>query len=192
MGTRNMTMVVSQGELKVAQYGQWDGYPSGQGFTVLSFLKGTNLDDFRRAIDECYFLTEEERQKRWKEVGADDSGFVSSVVVSKFQEQWPHLMRDMAAEVLVEVMKGTRDMWDGRHLIKDSLCEWAYLIDLDQMTLEVFSGYNDTIEGAEDLHFPIIEKLRKGYFPLRLMKSYPLTMLPDEKTFQRDLTGEED
>ena len=39
MGTRNLTMVISNGKTKVAQYGQWDGYPDGQGMTALSTLK---------------------------------------------------------------------------------------------------------------------------------------------------------
>lgn len=40
MGTRNLTIVIDkQGALKVAQYGQWDGYPSGQGAVVLEFAK---------------------------------------------------------------------------------------------------------------------------------------------------------
>ena len=40
MGTRNLTMVIDRaGKLKVAQYGQWDGYPSGQGATILAFAK---------------------------------------------------------------------------------------------------------------------------------------------------------
>lgn len=31
MGTRNLTAVYLDGQYKVAQYGQWDGYPEGQG-----------------------------------------------------------------------------------------------------------------------------------------------------------------
>ena len=38
MGTRNLTVVYVDGEYRVAQYGQWDGYPSGQGMTCLKFL----------------------------------------------------------------------------------------------------------------------------------------------------------
>lgn len=31
MGTRNLTAVYLDGQYKVAQYGQWDGYPEGRG-----------------------------------------------------------------------------------------------------------------------------------------------------------------
>jgi len=32
MGTRHLSMAYNKGgEVKVAQYGQWDGYPEGQG-----------------------------------------------------------------------------------------------------------------------------------------------------------------
>ena len=39
MGTRHLTCVVKDGDYKVAQYGQWDGYPSGQGIDILTFLR---------------------------------------------------------------------------------------------------------------------------------------------------------
>jgi len=50
MGTRNLTMVISGGETKIAQYGQWDGYPRGQGKTCLEFLKANNLDKFKEKL----------------------------------------------------------------------------------------------------------------------------------------------
>ena len=39
MGTRNLTMVIHKEEIKIAQYGQWDGYPEGNGVTILTFLR---------------------------------------------------------------------------------------------------------------------------------------------------------
>ncbi len=48
-GTRNLTCVVVGGEYKVAQYGQWDGYPSGQGLTALNFLRGMDREAFYRS-----------------------------------------------------------------------------------------------------------------------------------------------
>ena len=38
MGTQNLTSVWFEGKYRIAQYGQFDGYPSGQGLTVLHFL----------------------------------------------------------------------------------------------------------------------------------------------------------
>jgi hypothetical protein len=46
MGTRNATIVIKDNKTKVAQYGQWDGYPSGQGVTALNFLRQANLSQF--------------------------------------------------------------------------------------------------------------------------------------------------
>ena len=50
MGTRNLTMVYSNGNYKVVQYGQFDGYPSGLGVQVLSFLKGGNVNGLREGL----------------------------------------------------------------------------------------------------------------------------------------------
>jgi hypothetical protein len=46
MGTRHLTMVVSNNETKVAQYGQWDGYPEGQGVTILTFLRSKDSSEY--------------------------------------------------------------------------------------------------------------------------------------------------
>lgn len=39
MGTRNITRVILDGEIKVNQYSQWDGYPTGRGNDVLLFMR---------------------------------------------------------------------------------------------------------------------------------------------------------
>ena len=38
MGTRHLILVYYKGQYHIAQYGQWDGYPGGQGVTVLHFV----------------------------------------------------------------------------------------------------------------------------------------------------------
>ena len=42
MGTRNITRVKSGGQLKVCQYGQWDGYPTGAGLDIMDFIRRTD------------------------------------------------------------------------------------------------------------------------------------------------------
>jgi len=58
MGTRHLIVVVNKEEYKVAQYGQWDGYPSGQGVTIADFIdKSMDINKFREALDDCVYLT---------------------------------------------------------------------------------------------------------------------------------------
>ena len=44
MGTRNITRVIASNQLKVCQYGQWDGYPTGAGRDVIDFIRETDDD----------------------------------------------------------------------------------------------------------------------------------------------------
>ena len=63
MGTRNLTIVISDDKRKIAQYGQWDGYPSGQGVTALKFLRKMDMTKFKAALDRCYWLIDEQLQR---------------------------------------------------------------------------------------------------------------------------------
>lgn len=64
MGTRHLIEVIDEyGDLKVSQYGQWDGYPSSAGVDILNFLKKIDLEDFKTRLLSCEFLTEEELEK---------------------------------------------------------------------------------------------------------------------------------
>lgn len=69
MGTRNLTIVKLDGEYKVAQYGQWDGYPGGQGLRCLSFLRLLmDPEKFKAAVRNCRFGTQEEIHAIWKKL----------------------------------------------------------------------------------------------------------------------------
>ena len=63
MGTRNLTVVYHGGKHVVAQYGQWDGYPEGQGITCLDFLhrQNGNFDNFKSKLALLRFKTDEDK-----------------------------------------------------------------------------------------------------------------------------------
>lgn len=86
MGTRHHQKVINKrGELKVSQYGQWDGYPDGQGVEILDYLKQGNLDKYQEELDKLHLITDEES----KIVDADP----------KWQENYPYMSRDCGSKI---------------------------------------------------------------------------------------------
>ena len=51
MGTRSLIVVYMDGDYRVAQYSQCDGYPEGQGMSVLKFLENDFVEHkFRKNL----------------------------------------------------------------------------------------------------------------------------------------------
>lgn len=166
MGTRNLTMVVLDNEIKVAQYGQWDGYPEGQGQTVFNFVAD----------------------------GKADEQFVEKVKASKFHEKGeeiddtlPEWSRNTAAEVLDIIREREPGiiLHNSRVFAYDSLfCEWAYLLDLDRRVLEVYKGFNKKPvkhgrfrSTDPEMKDPSI--IGKEYHPVVLIDQTPLEFIKD-------------
>lgn len=185
MGTKNLTCVKHDGEYKVAQYGRYDGYPAGQGFTILGFLKSEdfNREKFIAQLGKCRFGTKEERYERYKECNVmpgccDD--------VTLLEKKYPELSDGTAAEVLQIIYNAKREvvLHNGLHYAEDSLfCEWCYVIDLDDNTLEVFKGCNTSPLKPGDRFYRKDFKPRNEYFPIRLIAVFSLDNLPSEKEF---------
>ncbi|MBD0542281.1 hypothetical protein HPJ54_05685, partial [Acinetobacter baumannii] len=78
MGTRHLICVQHNNEYKVAKYGQWDGYPSGQGVGILEFLKGGfNKALFIQKLDNIFEPTDEQVKAWYREAGnTRDDGYV--------------------------------------------------------------------------------------------------------------------
>ena len=192
MGTRNLTMVISNGETKVAQYGQWDGYPSGNGVIVLDFLTKTNLDDFKKKLNKVIFVNgnKEKEIENWLKSIGSENGWLTGEQSNLYQKKYPYLTRDNGANILQMIMDGEEDeIWvtDSTDFAGDSLfCEWAYLIDLDKNKLEVYEGFNQEPLTIEDRFFHLKDK-DSEYYPIKMVKSYDLNNLPLEDEFLKDL-----
>lgn len=61
MGTRHIVGVVSGGKYRLAQYGQWDGYPAYTGAMVVEFLsKPENVGRLTNGLQNIRQVTEED------------------------------------------------------------------------------------------------------------------------------------
>ena len=122
MGTRHLIAAILDGEHKIAQYGQWDGYFEGQGKDVVEFILNNDMDKFKEILKKVDCIAE---------YGFD---------------------RDDSADILTMVLDGglrkTNDSWNFGY---DSLfCEYAYVLDMDAMVLEIYSGYDGKLKGRFD------------------------------------------
>lgn len=183
MGTRNLTCVYIDGEYKVAQYCQWDGYPEGQGSAILAFLNTVNHETFKSKVRKLTEATEEEIKALWVECGADpDSNMVSMDISDKMKERYPQFQRDCGAEILplIYLDKVNKVQKDLEFAQNGLFCEWCYVIDFDKNTFEVYTGFH---EGESDPSWRFHGEGYKEYAPVKLEKSWELNNLPTEEEF---------
>jgi len=187
MGTRSLTCVVLDGKFKIAQYGQFDGYPSGQGSTALSIMREivtqNKLDRFTDKVRALTKLTADQHKQLWIDVGADpNKDYVSMEIGNAFDAKHPELSRRTGAEILSLVLN--RDITCVQ-ISDDSLfCEWCYVIDLDQGLFEVYRGFQK--RPHSDGRFAKNACDSSGYYPVGLVKSYSLKTLPTTDVFVQD------
>lgn len=187
MGTRNLTAVRIDGEYKVAQYGQWDGYPEGQGMTALHFLRDKmELEQFKTALRKCSYIGEEEYNALWKSVGADGSGWVTMEQSNAMKKAHPQFSRDTGADIL-EIIQNHPDgmkLQDQLPFAADGLfCEWAWVVDFDAGTFEGFDGFNQTPLTEEDRFYFLREHEEGDYHGVRLAAKWDLDALPTDEDF---------
>lgn len=164
MGTRGLTVVIAGGKNVIAQYGQWDHYPDGQGLDTLAFLCGKNAVD--RLRENIPRITEE--TPTYHEA-------VRELCVEtgvEWQEIAPQLSRDMGAGILNFVAnadKGPIYLRDDSEFEHDTLmCEGVFEVDLDKNTYRFYSP---------------------GHFT---GPTYSLDNLPDDATFVKENTSQDE
>jgi hypothetical protein len=184
MGTRGL-VGFRVDETDFLSYQQFDSYPSGVGQQVLDELKellygGDTLVPLKDQVRAIRLVkseeepTEEEQQKYmqyWENVSTG--------------KDWYSFLRECQGHIALWLKAGI--MIDSQSFIKDSLfCEWAYIVNLDTMKLEVYKGFQTT--PTKNGRY----KARKSsswkpkydgdnfYYPCELIAEFEFTNLPDK------------
>jgi len=168
MGTRHLIEVISNGERKVSQYGQWDGYPTGQGVRVLGFLKKMNKTHFIKQLDKLEFVNDEVIDNMYTELRIQRmNGFISMDDAGKFGKKHPQLNRDTGAGILTiindyKLKRKKLPMGNAHSFADDKLfCEFKYVINFDDNTFEAF-GCDGMLIGSFNLRkLPTIKNFVK-------------------------------
>lgn len=171
MGTRGLTKVIYNGEPVIAQYGQWDHYPDGQGLDALRFLTDpNNVAALRHNITLVRDITKEESDKINELAGIDkDAQFINMDQAAAWKRLAPQLSRDMGSKILNFIASAEDEVLVSRDIEfeKDRLfCEGVITVNLDDSTFTWSDG---------------------GYAesPVRNFV-YPLDELPSEEKFLED------
>jgi hypothetical protein len=189
MGTRNLTVLVSEGEIKIAQYGQWDGYPDYMGINILKFLREFDVEIMKKQVKNVIFV-DENKQKEidlyLKEIGSTN-GYLNNEQSDLYNEKYKFLNRSIGSDILEMVYD---EEYNKPMLLNNSItfsgdslfCEWAYVIDLDKNLFEVYEGFNKNELNENDRFFKYTIE-NEEYHPIKLKKEFPLNVLPSDEEF---------
>lgn len=188
MGTRHLICVYHNGSWVLIQYGQWDGYPPGQGNQILRFLHRADnpIARLKAGLAHTYQPSEEELRQIDEDAAAlrelYESRGENDRALQTLYELKPSLSRETGARILdlvadtataenplpVEIEKG-----DARTI------EWFYVIDLGKEVLEVYADWwpsSGNVQGEDQGRFAGLDF---GGVP-ELVRTYPLGELPGE------------
>lgn len=196
MGTRNLSAAVVDGEYRIAKYCQWDGYPSGVGVGILNVLRNSDLNVLKERIRKnAGYIDKNKISDLYENLGINATdGWVSYEDGKRFANAHPLLNRDSdLSDVLQEHMKTDDKMiytMSDLEFAKDSLfCEYAYVVDFDKNTFEVYKGFNTDSNDENGRFYESNEaELEKGhdgtvYYPVKHWHTWSLDELPSQDEF---------
>ena len=119
MGTRHLQTIISKkGDVMINQYGQWDGYPEGQGLDILHYLRGANLEKYQKNLHKIKQATKE---------------CLNAVVKNKdWPNKHPYLSRDCGAKIHQMIEDGKVKFVVHMDNKNADWCEGFYTIDFQK------------------------------------------------------------
>lgn len=160
MGTRNLTKVVdADGITRVAQYGQWDGYPSYTGTRILEFLlEYKMIEKLEQSLVKARFATPDELEELVKPY-CDEDGLMTFEQGTEWSTMYPSLTRDTGCDILKVLVYSNAyvPLKDESDFEEDELfCEGVYTVNFQDRTYTTkYGGFEesfslDTLPTAED------------------------------------------
>jgi hypothetical protein len=186
MGTGGFVGFVVDGDEKIT-ITAGDSYPRGGGVEILSWLAAHRheLSDTRpdgipnrvralRLVPTSFEPDDPTELDRVRDALRDGP-------YADFADDSVEEVLDFATYDLGTLLRGGI-AFDGADFPLDSLlCEWGYLIDLDNRTFDVYRGFQTSPPAAG--RFAGRSPARAGHHPVALVASWPLDALPDRAGF---------
>ena len=140
MGTRHLIICKVDKKVKVAQYGQWDGYLTGQGLTIAEFIQDKldsewSLISFKDKLRKVQFFSKKE---------LDSLDELTDNLLKAGIAYPAQLSRDTGADILnivYDIRQENLKLVNSIDFGEDDLfCEYSYVLDFDKKILELYKG----------------------------------------------------
>lgn len=187
MGTRHLTVVIKDNEIKLSQYGQWDGYFKGQGQNFVNFVRNNlrkklQLEWFKGKIDLLKPVNEEYYNmlvEKYKEMNANKEFRLPFSVVL------PQFSRDTGTNILNLIDSLHSYELDNKrfpvYIEKDvDWCEFAYVINLDTEEVYLLTTWDFNIPEVETC-----ELVRQNYKNFKCWYKNSIKKLDSAKAISR-------
>lgn len=183
MGSRNLTIVVLDGVIRVAQYGQDGADPRLSGAYIARFLESVKIEAFTHAVRQCYAITDEERNALMRQIR---EAFPKSDAHAILERLRPELHRNTGCRVLPLILMGTCELYLDTEFAADSdQCEWAYVIDLDRNCYEVYRANQTPLTEGDRFYFLQTDI---PVYPVKLWQGFDLSETPiTEELFRKTI-----
>ena len=154
MSTSMMLIVKKDSNIKIAQYGNYDGSPLSQGANIFKSLKSIDINAFKIKLDKCYFLEGKE-----EEVMKDAFNKPPSQTNIEIPDS---IMED--ATTIIEYI----DTIEGKIVLLNDIkdidgCNYAYIVDFDS---DKFKIYNNNFSKEIKTNYLQIGNLKYKNFEL--------------------------
>ena len=179
MSSPNLTMIKKDGKILLAHFYSFRGYPENVGLYYLHLLRRDGGLKLKEMLCHYQFMDESIYNQYCK------YGFILDE--EALCRDHPTFVLGGGDEVIERMLSGKETT--SLNMIKlaytGDLC-WAYLIDYDKSTYEVYKGFNHTPLDANELFYNDGKKIDSLY-PIKMRKAYYFDTLPTDESFLIDM-----
>ena len=183
MGTRG-AVGYRLGSIDKVTYNHFDSYPTGLGVAVLDYIRKFSDKEILEASRNIVLVEQDSKPTPEQKIECAFAKTADLTVSKQSTDDWYCLLRNIQGK-LEAYHTGVRYMINSENFLGDSLfCEWAYIINLDTKTLEVYKGFNKNPKASGRYSNMEPADTNDAYYGVRLIREIPLKKIRSLKSVE--------
>lgn len=167
-------------------YNHSDSSPSCLGVEMAAFARSIAkaVETAKQQVSQLMLVTEEVKPTAVQIEKLSKDGKVNLNVSTQQETDWYCLLRGTQGDPQAILECGI--MLDNHDFVRDSLfCEWGYVVNLDEETLEVYRGFQEKPH-AKGRFAKLLPRPSSTYYPIALVKTFKLAKATEKAMLKLD------